>query len=141
MFVGLRKTGKTSLLFKVKRFCENNSISSVIYLDCKRPDIRAMRWDGLIKFIADEISKKIGAKLKRSDSPISDLMFVLSKLGEGRRLCIMFDEIEYISPISTTDEHWVSDFVPFWQTLWSIQSDHRLVSYIISRSESLSVRG
>jgi hypothetical protein len=41
---GLRKTGKTSLLYKVLRTCHENEIASVIYIDCKRPNIRQMNW-------------------------------------------------------------------------------------------------
>ena len=44
----------------------------------------------------------------------------------------MFDEIEYISFRSRTDTHWHSEFVDFWQTIWSVQSIHRNLVFILS---------
>src|SRR5262249_43450503 len=44
----------------------------------------------------------------------------------------LFDEIEYISPSSKLASHWKDDFIPFWQTIWSIQSQHRKFSFILA---------
>jgi hypothetical protein len=46
---GLRKTGKTSVLFKVKRHCSENAVGRVIYLDCKSPAIRSLSWEQLLE--------------------------------------------------------------------------------------------
>lgn len=44
----------------------------------------------------------------------------------------MFDEIEYISFKSPLDEHWKTEFIDFWQTIWSVQSLHRNLVFILS---------
>ena len=48
------------------------------------------------------------------------------------RLCLIFDEIEYISPSSKLGPHWGDDFIPFWQTIWSAQSQYRKFSFILA---------
>ena len=48
------------------------------------------------------------------------------------KIVIMFDEIEYISFKSPLDQHWHSEFVDFWQTIWSVQSLHRNLVFILS---------
>lgn len=44
----------------------------------------------------------------------------------------MFDEIEYISFNSPIDVHWKKEFISFWQTIWSVQSIHRNLVFVIS---------
>ena len=44
----------------------------------------------------------------------------------------MFDEIEYISFKSPLDAHWKTEFIDFWQTIWSVQSLHRNLVFILS---------
>ena len=38
---------------------------------------------------------------------------------DSDRILIMLDEIEWISFNTSSDPHWESDFIPFWQTLRS----------------------
>lgn len=134
---GLRKTGKTSLLFKIKRLCESNLNDVVIlYLDCKRPDIRKSRWYELLDDIADQIKDKVGYKksLEFSERKASKSFFNLLKVIKDKynlNICLMFDEIEYISYLSKTDTHWRKDFIEFWQTLWSAQSEIKCLSLIL----------
>ena len=44
----------------------------------------------------------------------------------------MLDEAEYISFISPLDVHWKKDYLEFWQTLWSAQSQVKCLSLIIA---------
>lgn len=129
---GLRKTGKTSLLFKMRRTCDELDIAKVIYLDCKVPEIRELRWRELFEFIAVDASKKLNKKYVSVKDPVKNFTKLLSALPDGMRIVIVFDEIEYISYFAHLDKHWAEDFVPFWQTMWSIQSEMRKVSFIIA---------
>jgi len=56
---GLRKTGKTSFLFKLKRLIETEKVATAVYIDCKQPDIRKSRWHELLEEIATEIAKQL----------------------------------------------------------------------------------
>lgn len=133
---GLRKTGKTSLLFKIKRLCESEAAASIFYIDCKQPHVRKARWFELLEDLATEISSTLnvnggGAYTERLASK-SFLSLIKSCAELNFRVCVMFDEIEYISFISPKDKHWREDYIELWQTLWSSQSQFKCLSFIIA---------
>jgi len=132
---GLRKTGKTSLLYKLKRAAERDFIGKVIYYDCKLPAIRNLRWFDLLRLVMEGISDAYGlqAPTQSDNQKISQSFIDLIKKTPIRySTCLVFDEIEWISPVSKKDPHWQEDFVPFWQTLWAAQSEVRRLSNIIA---------
>jgi len=55
---GLRKTGKTSLLFKLERRIQVSDEGDFFYFDCKYPPLRTLRWDQLLNRIAREICER-----------------------------------------------------------------------------------
>lgn len=129
---GLRKTGKTSILYKLKRTIEENKIALCVYLDCKRKNIRSLSCDQLISYICDEISKAAGRKaVSGAVDPVDRLQKTLNSVG-SKTVCLIFDEIEFISPIAIQNPHWNADFVDFWQIMWSIQSEIRRLSFIVA---------
>lgn len=133
---GLRKTGKTSLLFKVKRLCETEGSLLVHYLDCKQPHIRKSRWFELLEDIASHIKTELSIQgdydfsEKKASKSFVDLIKVAN--SKNKRVCLMFDEVEYISFISPKDPHWKDDYLEFWQTLWSSQSQFKCLSLILA---------
>ncbi|MFQ2222110.1 ATP-binding protein [Aeromonas enteropelogenes] len=134
---GLRKTGKTSLLFKVKRLCESEKIIYPYYIDCKQPHIRKSRWFELLEDISSQIKSQLGIKEidlvfneRLASKSFVDLVKTVS--SKNIKLCLMLDEAEYISFISPLDEHWKKDYLEFWQTLWSAQSQFKCLSLIIA---------
>lgn len=133
---GLRKTGKTSLLFKIKRLCESESVASVFYIDCKQPHVRKARWFELLEDLAAEISKKLNVPTANNyterQASRNFVGLIKDCKDAGHRICIMFDEIEYISFISPRDIHWADDYIELWQTLWSSQSQFKCLSFIIA---------
>ena len=131
---GLRKTGKTSFLFKVMRQARRDG-GTLIYFDCKNPGIRNQNWIQLLNRICDEMKNITGKKIRRDleNLHISDKFISLLKQTPNKsRVCIIFDEIEYISPNAKMDIHWHEEFVPFWQTLWTAQSQLRRLSFIVA---------
>jgi len=128
---GLRKSGKTSALYKVMRDIQETSSAYVFYYDCKTPEIRELGWRDLLVRISRDILKKVGEL--QSDDPDAHasarFRHAVQRGGKRKKLCVIFDEIEYISPLADLDLHWVNDFVPFWQTLWSVQSEYRRISF------------
>jgi hypothetical protein len=59
---GLRKTGKTSVIFKLERLNKGGQ-NIIIYLDCKKPEVRNLHWDQLLFLMADEvITRSAGPK-------------------------------------------------------------------------------
>ena len=132
---GLRKTGKTSILFKFKRIVEEEDVI-VLYYDCKDPSIRSLSWIELLDRISVDVMKET-KKLRLSES-LAELhvserfrQVIRSCSGTGK-ICIVFDEIEYISPFAKLDAHWSEQFIPFWQTIWTTQSQTRKLSFVIA---------
>ena len=120
---GLRKTGKTSVFFKLKRLVESTSNDIFIYNDCKFPPNRTCRWDELPERLAGQLTEHTHRNVGLKESHPSDaFLTALSQIDNQTRIALVFDEIEYISPASPLDDHWGQDFVPFWQTISHAQS-------------------
>ena len=131
---GLRKTGKTSFLFKVRRQAVRQGCE-IIYFDCKNPAIRSQDWGVFLNRICNEIRKLITVPTEKQlqAQHISDQFIALLRSTPNKmNICLIFDEIEYISPIAKLDKHWHSNFLPFWQTLWTAQSELRRLSFIVA---------
>jgi hypothetical protein len=135
---GLRKTGKTSLLFKVKRRVLDYKTGHFLYYDCSDPGVYGKRWFELLeritRDIASEASIGITAKYRFDEKHAPDAFVDVVKRSKGlERIALVFDEIEYISPVAKgADGHWVTDFVPFWQTFRACQSQQNYISAIIA---------
>lgn len=142
---GLRKIGKTSVLYAVKRLFESKELP-IIYIDCQSPSIHKRRWfealEQITRLAYDQIpglnrelikmreyTEKDAASLFESD------LKKISVLKNGNRILLIFDEIENITFEIASSEHWSKkeDFLLFWQTLRSIfQSNRDIFSFIIA---------
>ena len=120
---GLRKTGKTSVFFKLQRLIQSSGSDLFIYIDCKFPPNRTSRWYDLLNRLAMELARHANADEQDAHTHVSDrFLAALKQIDTQTKVAIVFDEIEYISPASPLDGHWKEDFVPFWQTIWHAQS-------------------
>lgn len=61
---GLRKTGKTSFIFKLERLLKEEG-TQVHYYDCKSPSIRQLNWHELMSYVAENVAKGLGKRFKR----------------------------------------------------------------------------
>lgn len=133
---GLRKTGKTSILYKLQRLMEKEQLGAYLYYDCKLPSIRMLRWHELLATIVKDIAQFYHLHVPRNledERRISDhLLTVLQSTPANKTTALVFDEIEYVSPLAIDDVHWHKDFVPFWQTLWAAQSQIRRLSNTVA---------
>lgn len=135
---GLRKTGKTSLLYKIKRLvCEGNIGYFLIY-DCKNAKIRKLSWTKLLNKITLDIAGILNIQDLSNFENISDIdtinQFekVVSRIPDNKVVVLAFDEIEFISFNPPQDKHWEKEFFDFWQVIWSTQSSCRKICFIIS---------
>ncbi|WP_198012274.1 hypothetical protein [Desulfosarcina sp. BuS5] len=148
---GLRKTGKTSVLFGIQRAL--NKINGVsVFIDCQNPAFHRCRWNKALNYVLTEIKKqhKLSVRLQPEDNyseakaPIifEDIILKMSKeLGE-KNILLIFDEIENITPGVSPSEHWTTelDFIFFWQTLRSLfQKLPKTFSYLIVGTNPLCV--
>ena len=130
---GLRKTGKTSLLYKLRRLAGRDKHTVVLYYDCKLPSIRSLSWEQFIDRLTRDISERFAVRLPKEEMHTSDrFLHVVRNTRRNSSVTLIFDEIEYVSHKSQTDPHWRKDFIPFWQTLWSAQSEVRRLSFVVA---------
>lgn len=131
---GLRKTGKTSFLFKLSRFLGADG-AIALYYDCKSPSIRQLHWHELLEKVGQDLASRLKRKFKTpADHRRYAEVFtnLLEKAAPDQRTLLIFDEIEYISPFANDDPHWRNEYISFWQTIWAAQSVHRKISVLIA---------
>ncbi|OEF99152.1 hypothetical protein BHF71_09975 [Vulcanibacillus modesticaldus] len=147
---GLRKIGKTSVLFSLERLIKlRNGIS--IYLDCQNTSINKSEWYELLFIIINSLKEKYNLDLEinrseynsrfASESFEKDLKSIYHLLGE-RRILIILDEIEHISFSTSVSDHWASgkSYLDFWQTIRAIyHKNEDLFSFIIAGVNPLCV--
>jgi hypothetical protein len=142
---GLRKIGKTSVLYAVRRICEQREIP-VIYIDCQSPSFHQRKWFEALQYIIKQAALQfpkiksdwlIEEEYKEKDAALlfeKDLKKLQTMMGH-RRLLIIFDEIENLTFNISPSEHWRTgqDFLLFWQTIRSIfQSDRDSFCFILA---------
>lgn len=147
---GLRKTGKTSVLYSTKRIV--NTLGGItVWIDCQDTSVYLKRWNQVLLHIIKELYKnnKINQEViesdytedKASDSFETDILFAYNQLGKNKILLI-FDEVEQITFNISSSEHWRSgnDFLPFWRTIRAkFQKLQSIFTYLISSTNPLSV--
>ncbi len=140
---GLRKTGKTSVVFGIKRVLETLGEYSV-FIDCQNPSLHKRRWNNVLWYILEEIRKQIAPLLQvKPESNFSELNAALlfestlkdaSRLVKQKSILIVFDEIENITFNTSPSEHWTLelDFVFLWQSIRTVfQKNSNLFSFFI----------
>lgn len=143
---GLRKIGKTSALFAVKRYLEIRE-EPVVYIDCSEPSFHLKRWYESLHFLIDNLIKSISIRSPRSLHEVDDYqektasqcfeedLITLRKAGNFPRFLFILDEIENITFGLSPSEYWSSDkdFIFFWQSIRSVyQKNPDLFSFIIA---------
>ena len=140
---GLRKSGKTSIIYAVERTLSASG-ERFVSLDCEIPSIHKCRWNELLEKLVHEYHSKAQSKVKiltngryeeknAADSFEEDILKIYRSKKEQSTLFI-FDEIERISPNTGSSDHWrnQSDFIYFWQTLRGFyQRNPRVFTYMV----------
>lgn len=103
---GLRKTGKTSIIYDVERKSDSQDYIAVT-IDCQDTSFNMRRWNKAIYYVINECASKLQYSL------------------------LLFDEIENITFGKSGAEHWCKglDFVFFWQ---SIRSNQQLLPNVFT---------
>lgn len=132
---GLRKSGKTSIVYAVQRKL-NLSGFDYVSIDCESPSIHTLRWyellEKLVKMYHSEKQSKIKinfddryAEKNAADNFEEDIIRIYNSKKKVSTLFI-FDEIERISPNTGASAHWTElpDFIYLWQTLRGFYQKH-----------------
>lgn len=144
---GLRRSGKTSLIYAVERQMERVASPS-IYIPCDDTSFQQRRWNECLYYVLKQLVDKYKNKnrLKGILSPIEsysekdaqamfkkDLLAIYERLGK-KPILLIFDEIERITFNTAVLEHWQKglDFILFWASLKStFNALDRVFSYMI----------
>lgn len=140
---GLRKSGKTSIIYAIERHLKAYK-GKFLSIDCESPSIHGLRWYELLEKIAVDYKKvcKSNYRIKpgpryaaktAADSFAEDILGIYRSKAPVS-LLILFDEIERISPRTGSSGHWRSgtDFVFFWQTLRGFyQRNQEVFTYML----------
>lgn len=132
---GLRKSGKTSLLFKVRRLFERDLVGKMVYIDAQDTAIYNLRWNELIELIRSQLPKAGGegkVELVNVGRAFRDTLAKLNKRNPECRYCLAIDEVEHILPKTRMAEHWDEDFHHFWKTIRSIRDQSPNFSIIVA---------
>lgn len=141
---GLRKSGKTSIIYAIERHLKLHG-GTFVSLDCESPDVHGLRWYELLEKLVHEYKTSISSKYrikktaerysaKTAASSFYEDMLGIHKSIEEHSLLILFDEIERISPDTSFSEHWRdgNDFILFWQTMRSFyQRNQEVLTYML----------
>lgn len=140
---GLRKSGKTSLIFGVIRKLADSNYK-VVLIDCQSPAMHLRRWNIALYYILQELKNQQGLKFKISfenqfnevNAPIlfENGLLDAQKENPDSKFVFVFDEIENITFGTSPSRHWTEekDFILFWQVLRSLFQKHeKLFSYMI----------
>ncbi len=135
---GLRKTGKTSLLWKLQRILEKDPKHRVEVFDGQSPSFRKRHWNQVLQYIVKRLVRdQLNMPLPVFDEldAADDFLLVMRNLVRAatlERLTIIIDEIEWITPRTAADEHWESEFLEFWQAIRTAQSTFPRFNVIIA---------
>ncbi|TRX33536.1 ATP-binding protein [Flavobacterium restrictum] len=145
---GLRKIGKTSVLYALKRYL-NLRGETTVFIDCQEPAFHKRRWFECLEFIIghlvieiqerteDNIDIKLNSNYTEKDAStyFEEDLKILYKLQNQNRILIFFDEIENITFDISPTNHWrkENDFIFFWQSIRAVyQKNPNLFSFIIA---------
>ena len=148
---GLRKTGKTSVIFGVQRALDRIGAKSA-FIDCQNPALHRSRWNKALYYVLGEIKRQNNLKIRlkpeenytEEKAPLlfEECIVNMSQELGNKNILIIFDEIENITYGVSPSEHWAKefDFVFFFQTLRSLfQKLNKVFSYLIVGTNPLCV--
>ncbi len=147
---GLRKSGKTSIIYAIERFMATQG-EHVVSIDCESPSVHMLRWNELLYTIVKMYKKKVGAtsrlskeenytEKKATEAFERDMLRIYKKVEQPT--LFVFDEIERISPKTGSSPHWRDgdDFVYFWQALrFFFQKHSNVMTYMLVGTNPFSV--
>lgn len=126
---GLRKTGKTSLIYDVKRKIRlKNAIG--VFISCQNPGMSSGTWVDSIYFVVtciyEEWNLDIGNLVREEYTNLTATNLLLNEIEKiysetGMTILLMFDEVEHITYGKAADEKWGKglESVYFWKAIRS----------------------
>ncbi len=137
---GLRKSGKTSILFSIARIAEVKGAAAVI-VDCQR--LHLSRWWSALHYIVNSFNEVLQAKLSidkegyteygAPDKFDKDIERLVKKIN--KKVLLILDEVEQITFGLSPSENWRGgeDYLKFWHVIRSLfQKPENPLTFIVS---------
>ena len=146
---GLRKTGKTSVLFALqRRLADKDAVAE--YIDCQSPGVYGSRWWVLLQELALRLTKSTpGISVSNAqfspDEAANTFVRTVKQIKETTtksQVVLLLDEIEFITPgiSNNLGKHWDIDHLPFWQTIRAAsQETGGFISFVVAGVNPSSV--
>ncbi len=124
---GLRKTGKTSIIFDVERKAASQDYLTV-FVDCQDTSFNMRRWYKALYYVSMAVCLAAGIAPVCEDAFTEDnasTIFAdtirIARKETNKTILLFFDEIENITFGKSGVDHWRNglDFVYFWQSIRS----------------------
>ena len=143
---GLRKTGKTSIIYSIKRTLDKKNAIAVV-IDCETLHLKT--WNIALRSVVEQAKLISGVKRTRLKDPAEyeNEMYAGDAFKEDiqsifynnnrKSILLIFDEIENISYGTSISERWKSgqDFIKFWQVIrssYQMIDKHNVFTYLIA---------
>lgn len=125
---GLRKTGKTSIIYDVIRKAKSQDFVA-INIDCQNTSVNNRRWFEALYYVSNEIKDACGYDRdlieedfdEKTASQLFEKEIKFANKYTSKTILLLFDEIENISYEKSPSPNWCDelDFVFFWQSIRS----------------------
>lgn len=147
---GLRKTGKTSILYDVKRKIVNKNAIG-IFVSCQNPEMSTGSWvDSIyyvVKCICNEVKLDSFSLRKENCTNLTAVEFLLKAIEKTytktqQTVLIMFDEVEHITYKKAANLDWCDglESVYFWKAIRSAyQMENSHFTYCIAGTNPICV--
>lgn len=124
---GLRKTGKTSIIYDIIRKVSRTDTIAVL-IDCQNTSFNMRRWNDALYFVLNHVASVPGYTIPEesafSETNAGEIFFKeMNAIHQATKksILLLFDEIENITFGKSAVSHWRDglDFVYFWQSIRS----------------------
>ncbi len=137
---GLRKTGKTSIIYDVERKSDKKNVIGV-FISCQNPEMSTGTWVDAIYYIVKCICNKKNLNLFSREqfnnlTAVDLLLKTIKTIYKKFQMTVllMFDEVEHITYKKAADEKWGNglESVNFWKAIRSAyQTNNSNFTYCI----------
>lgn len=130
--LGIRKVGKTSILNRVLDEIRTAHDCTCVMVDCSRDDVWQLDAAGLLGAISLTLEMAVANNVNYSKLSTLEQKIEITQarqrleqalLSVGRPFVLVFDEVDYITPGSPTNQQWRVDFNVFWRNLRAVYQE------------------
>ncbi len=130
--LGIRKVGKTSIINRILKEIQTAHDCVCVMVDCSKDDVWSLDAAGLLSSISTTLELALVNEKKYSKITIPNEIPVLTATCSQfesilrkvtRPFILIFDEVDYITPGSSTNPSWRAQFNVFWRNLRALYQE------------------